>query len=396
MNKLTYFFLFALSVVEAYLMNNRFGYLPVLFLILLIPVDAACTLCARRNLSGGAPLPALHEYAHGETMSFSCVFDNSGLFVACRLQVSLCVSGPEGFVPVKKKARLSIAPKSRGTLKFSFTPGHIGSYKAKVKKAVVYGPLGLFGVRLNIEPAAEGTVVPSMMYGKNERYLSGAGRTGCGYAKSSVKEEENSYNGVREYVQGDPMKSIHWKLSAHSLKIMTRLCEGTAESRSTVAVDFRRIPAEAEKALCLHDALCEMAFFETACHVKEGRSVRLISCGGKELCAGRIHSEEEIPGAAVSLAVAGIEKSGLDKIASESENCISVVTARLDERLARMLAFSAEKRVDVTYCYVSPGEGNSKDEARFSAKLKKDGIRFLSVTAAKPAVMADRLQAANE
>lgn len=112
MNKLTYFFLFALSVVEAYLMNNRFGYLPVLFLILLIPVDAACTLCARRNLSGGAPLPALHEYAHGETMSFSCAFNNSGLFVACRLQVSLCVSGPEGFVPVKKK-RVSALRRNR-------------------------------------------------------------------------------------------------------------------------------------------------------------------------------------------------------------------------------------------------------------------------------------------
>lgn len=396
MNRPTYFFLLVLSAVEAYLMNNRFGYLPVLFLVLLIPVDAACTLCAGRNLSGGAPLPALHEYAHGETMSFSCAFSNSGFFVVCRIQVNLCVSGPEGFVPVKKKACLSIAPRSRGTLKFSFTPGHIGSYKAKVKKAVVYGPLGLFGVRLHIEPAAEGAAVPSMMYGKNKRYLSGADRTECGYAKSSVKEEENSYNGVREYMPGDPMKSIHWKLSAHSLKIMTRLCEGTAENRSTVAVDLRRIPAAAEKALCLHDALCEMAFFEAACHVKGGKSVRLISCGGKELCAGRIHSEEELPGAAVSLAVAGIEKSGLDEKVSESENCISVVTARLDERLARMLAFSAGKGADVTYCYVSPGEGNSKDEAGFSEKLKKNGIRFLSGTAAKPAVVADRLQAANE
>ncbi len=68
------------------------------------------------------------------------------------------------------------------------------------------------------------------------------------------------YIGVRDYEPGDPMKQIHWKLSAHTLSYLTKLSESTRQSEYVVALDFSANEADREELMDLYDALIETAF----------------------------------------------------------------------------------------------------------------------------------------
>ncbi len=395
MNRLIYFFLIVLFSAEGYLLNNRFGYTPLLFLILLFPVDDICAICAWRKTSGGTLLPSFQEYGRGKPASFSCAFENKSHFLISRLRVTVLLTGPDRFRPLKKTVSLSIAPNSTETLRFSFLPGHVGAYRATMRKAVVSGPLGIFKLRLRTElrPAAA-VVTPGRSLGQTANPDVLSLRREEGLAKGHGRYDENSYDGVREYVPGDSMRSIHWKLSAHSRKMMTRLYEETGAACSTVAVDFRPVPTGSENALFVHDLLCEMAYREVLSRVGRGESVRLVSCGGKPLCREPIHTEKGLADAAVSLALAKKESEEMKiGIFQSGHGGAAAVAACLDENLARELAAQTENGADAVYCYAAPVE---KDVSAFSEKLAQCGVSFLQETAAAEEEPAARIQISRE
>lgn len=395
MSRLIYFLLIVLSSAEGYLLNNRFGYTPLLFLILLFPVDDICTACSLRKTGGGMLSPTFQEYGRENPVSFSCSYQNKSRFLVSRLRVSILITGPSGFQPLKKSVSLNIAPNSAGTLHFSFTPVHVGAYRATVRKAVISGPLGIFKLRLcQKEMPATAVVMPGSNMGKGAVFAVDSRQRGEGTIKGRGRSDENFYDGVREYVPGDSMRSIHWKLSAHSRKVMTRLYEETGAACSTVAVDFRPAPAGGERTLFVHDLLCEMAYREVLSRVERGESVRLVSCGGKPLCRGPICTEKELADAAVSLALAKEEPRGLKAGIFLPENGgVAAVTACLDEDLARELAAQTENGADASYCYAAPVK---KDVSAFSAKLAKRGVDFLQETAADAEEPAARIQISKE
>lgn len=274
-------------------------------------------------------------------------------------------------------------------------PVHVGAYRATVRKAVLSGPLGIFKLRLyKEEMPATAVVTPGSNMGKGAVSAVDSRQRGEGMVKGRGRSDENSYDGVREYVPGDSMRSIHWKLSAHSRKVMTRLYEETGAACSTVAVDFRPAPAGGEHTLFVHDLLCEMAYREVLSRVERGESVRLVSCGGKPLCRGPICTGKELADAAVSLALAKEESGGPKAGIFLPENGgVAAVTACLDEDLARELAAQTENGADASYCYAAPAK---KDVSAFSAKLAKQGVAFLQETAADAKEPAARIQISKE
>ncbi len=67
------------------------------------------------------------------------------------------------------------------------------------------------------------------------------------------------YTGVREYALGDPMKRIHWKLSAHSSAYMTRVTESSRKNDLTVVLDLVPAPLNREVLPYVYDSLVETA-----------------------------------------------------------------------------------------------------------------------------------------
>lgn len=393
MSRLIYFGLVALSAVEAYLMNNRFGYLPLLFLIFLLPVDVVCTVGVWRKLRGGNVEPECREYGRGDPAEFTCSFENASSFLVGRLRVYFVLTGPDGLGRRKKRSSLCVAPKAAGTFYLCFAPQHIGIYRVNVKKAVIYGPLGLFGIRLNSSVPGTALAVPACG-AENAAEAALARREEDSSAKADTgREEEEIYCGVREYAPGDPIRSIHWKLSAHSRKLMTRLSERTGENCFTVAVDFRPPAAGGEEALCRHDLVCETAFRELRGHVEQGEFVRLTACTGKQLCTEEIHSEEGVAEAAAVLALSERETEAQAGDVFPPETCgAAVVSALLDEKLARQLAVLAAAGKGAAYFYIAPPGGQKPETVPFAEKLAKNGVAFAEEKTVLPEETAVQLK----
>lgn len=106
----------------------------------------------------------------------------------------------------------------RGVTKIPVDTSHCGAFSYKMTRLEVYDLFGFFHSNLNIDKESEILVmpVPAMpdimpdMYGFKARNL-----------RKSNKPNSEIYD-IREYQPGDPLKSVHWKMSAKKDKLLVK------------------------------------------------------------------------------------------------------------------------------------------------------------------------------
>ena len=109
-----------------------------------------------------------------------------------------------------KTRKLAFSIHDRGSSKIPVNTDHCGSYSYKLTWLSVYDLFGLFFIRINLNRNHEILVkpVPAMpsvmpdMYGFKAKNL-----------RKSKQPGSEIYD-IREYQIGDPLRSIHWKMSA--------------------------------------------------------------------------------------------------------------------------------------------------------------------------------------
>ena len=68
--------------------------------------------------------------------------------------------------------------------------------------------------------------------------------------ENASSREETDIVGVRPYIEGDPMKRVHWKSSARTGKLQTRLYDGTAQAGRIIDLD-RLVEGDVERGLSM-------------------------------------------------------------------------------------------------------------------------------------------------
>ena len=214
-----------------------------------------CAVWTWRNLSGlSATLGALHPVPVG----------SKGIFVA-RLKTTrkVCFQASleielEGDQVIAAQASLV-----EGEVEVSVSAAKLarGVYPVQRVRLISSYPLGLFVRRRTIQPLA----------GKSW------GELVCYPAPSSLVEERDGADGVdelqglasaqgdlqpsglREYVQGDELRSVHWRASARKGSLVCREWEGGRGEGIEVLLDRRCEPVELDEALSTLTALIALA-----------------------------------------------------------------------------------------------------------------------------------------
>ena len=114
--------------------------------------------------------------------------------------------------------KTSIMVHDSGTTKFRLDTSHCGSFSYKMIRYEIYDLFGFFHFSKNINKDNEFLVrpVPSMpeimpdMYGFKAKNL------------RKAKQPNTEIYDIREYQKGDPVKSIHWKMSAKKDKLLIK------------------------------------------------------------------------------------------------------------------------------------------------------------------------------
>lgn len=120
-------------------------------------------------------------------------------------------------------------------------------------------------------------------------------------AKKKFDEDASEPSGVRDWLDGDSLKRVHWKLtmktydpSLRNLRPMVRTYDEAARPDTIVLADLSQIDALEEWSLSAEDAICEMAYAAVCALLKSENSVRMVlACAQPKELVGENAAEKE-------------------------------------------------------------------------------------------------------
>ena len=183
-----------------------------LIVLLLIPfLGLAAALIANHTLLFKVDVPSSATIGDPAYLKLS-VSGIASYFSFCKINVSITdnMGGTTKTV--------TICTHDNGVSKIPIDTSHCGAYTYKITKLVIYDLLGFFhfhlGVRSNneilVKPVPAIPDIMPNMYGFKAKNL-----------RKSNNSSSDLYD-IREYEKGDPIKSIHWKISAKKDKLFVK------------------------------------------------------------------------------------------------------------------------------------------------------------------------------
>lgn len=248
-------------------------------------------------LKGGLDIDAvseLHDCRRGDDIDFVVHFKNKTPLFYFKIEAVFYVSDLFGGVASEASTALSLAPFESYDLHFSTRFEHIGTYSAGMRRLIVSDFLRLFTADAGQKRTQIVHVTPRI-HALESLSLSNDSQTEASRPRKSVFADSLDYAYVRPYVPGDPLKTIHWKLSARSDGYMTRLFEESTNPGVCVIMDFYAPEDRTPYLMGMFDAVVESAIsiaryaqaegFETELHYtnREGEGVLRSTFGNSEL-----------------------------------------------------------------------------------------------------------------
>ena len=264
----------ALAVVAAGMLfsglslGGRMFYLSAVFAVLALLFSLLTVLITRRGL----------------TLACAVTPDRTPRGEAAHLRISAHQGLPLPISPLlltvvlgdyRERCALSLR-RGRAVLALNIPARHIGALKAGVASASFTDALGLFRAQARLDEAAHPLLVlPRSFEVSPLRFLQGEeGRA----LQNRTTEDLSSPEDTRAYRAGDPLKRVHWKLSARRRELIVRKFETPAPPDTLILLDCAAPAAEeggAESALRLRDALCETALSVAEMQARGGAPVRV-------------------------------------------------------------------------------------------------------------------------
>lgn len=226
----------AVLAVPAVFVNTVIGYAPVLFYLFLV---ACCyTYCRVAQKAAAFDLMAsTASCVRGQSVDFKLRVGNRSLIFLYDMRARFVVHDLFGNIAKEESVSLSIAPRSSHDFEFALGLPHVGEFSAGVESVIVQDPLGLFKRSVAVESSHNVLVMPRM-HDVEALSFSATSKLETTDSLRSSSSDGSDYANVRLYEMGDPLKTIHWKLSAHSDDYLTKLFENHSEPRVDVYVNF--------------------------------------------------------------------------------------------------------------------------------------------------------------
>ena len=130
----------------------------------------------------------------------------------------------------------------------SYTP-HTHEYKSELSGRVcitfdrvkLFGFFGLFSINVKCLQFAESIVSPVLH--ENMRILLGESKINSNYGEVALPQKGNDITeifNIRDYVAGDPLNAVHWKLSSKFDTLMSKDFGSTDDRHTLILVDMSR------------------------------------------------------------------------------------------------------------------------------------------------------------
>ncbi|MDE7363914.1 MAG: DUF58 domain-containing protein [Ruminococcus sp.] len=225
-------------------------------------------------------------------LNVNITVEKNGRFPLGIVQIDTYAS--EVFSQEKNIYKLSLAGEDKKTFTYTVDATTGGNGEISITSVYSCGFLGFLKFRLKNElplPKSVG-VIPEIPEIKSSSKLF---RSIADSVLTSDDEENNNSAMLftantapgyehREYVQGDPLKRINWKLSTKKDKLMVRLDESVASVQPIIVLDlYRNNSAKAEESIISEEKLISSVFGLISLLIKQGIACTFVyySAGGE-------------------------------------------------------------------------------------------------------------------
>lgn len=274
---LGYIIMLFVAAIPAVFVNSPFGYLPALVLLMFGILSAGQLFLVRKNLRIGNTVMA-GQRVRNDTADFSIEIENRGVLPIPNLSLVFYVQNIQGNNRHVYPLSLTMSPKEKRRFGLEADFSHIGIFEVGFEEIALYDLLGIFRVEYPKEAPGRVDVLPCQ-YRFFEFPVVRNTMADSNVARVPVSIIGSDYAGVREYVYGDPMKTIQWKLSAHAMALMTKQMEFYTNVGLAAVLDFRLPAGEEEAGLSLLDGVVEVGAALAEYAGRKGMDFELLFCG---------------------------------------------------------------------------------------------------------------------
>ena len=235
------------------------------------------------------------------TLKVTVTAEKTGFFPLAVVEVKLKAS--EVFEENDKIYRFSMVGEDKKTFTLEYKAQTGGNGEISVENIYSCGFLGFLKFKVNniFQPVSIG-VIPEIPEIKTSSQFF---RNIADVVLTSDEEEDNdtmmlfSSNTTpgyehREYVAGDPLKRINWKLSTKKDKLMVRLDEAAASAQPMILFDlFRKNDSKPEMAIISEERLIQSVFGLLSALVRQGIACTFVYYGaGDEVMSENIDNPD--------------------------------------------------------------------------------------------------------
>ena len=209
-----YLILLGVSLIFTQVLRSKVSHIFFWFVLILLPLLLIYALIARAALS----VSMISESAtieKGESFTYEFVIHNSAPLAIPFIDAELYIPQSNSVRCTRRTVRLSMAPLSGYHVKNSVRFRFRGTYDIGVNGFYVHDFFRLFRVYLPVDSTVSVSVLPRRMHPDevSARAISDATQR---TVRSPLAVDKLEVSDIRDYRQGDPLKSIHWKLSSKS------------------------------------------------------------------------------------------------------------------------------------------------------------------------------------
>ena len=226
--------LLILSALILYLFSNDTVTLALLVaLIAALPASYALL----RFTAGNVEMDLKDAGLKDEHRIFELSFKNKGVIPVASVETmaqctNLRTGETESFAINK-----SLRPNGTETADLEIIPGHAGRYELSVSSAVMRDPLGLWKRKIEFDGHEGVTIMPELFV----MNIVPAGVSAMPESDAESAKVRGSVSGdmidIKEYVPGDPVRNIHWKLSEKLDKPLVRVLGSPVSDQYLIILD---------------------------------------------------------------------------------------------------------------------------------------------------------------
>lgn len=234
-----------LAALTLYLFANGPGTLLVLAAAALPPLLTACALLLPRR-TPSADLTLSSALRRGGTAECVLTVSNPSRCplpgLRCTLELCNLMTG-ESF---RQSIPCPVGGKRETSIRFSVTPAHCGRLRARVTDVRLFDPFGLFSRPIPCRAERDSDIPPqtsaaAAVLADTADFLSDSQQ----YSAQRPGYDPSETFRIREYVPGDPIRQIHWKLSGKTDHLLVRDLGLPIVNRMLLLLDPSPLPSTA-------------------------------------------------------------------------------------------------------------------------------------------------------